>query len=261
MLARRVRWGAPPEILDIIRMAQKGGVPGFGRQRAMALLAQGLTTIESILTTGREKILSILRNERRTDDFLTAMTSSMVFGGNRYARIHQTVADTLGLSDIAKRCAEELGTSYEEAIKSLLETELRWSVKVIDDGKQQNVPDLLLQLGKKTILLECKTTTKKVPLIKKEEAFAILQKAVDFDGSFHRVSLGKPAFDEHSKKKVQAATGVTLVEHAVFMEGILRVLTGSVSPDEFLDWLSAPGLAEIDRLGGERTTEILQRST
>lgn len=259
MLARRVRWGAPPEILDIIRVAQKSGVPGFGRQRAMALFAQGLATFDAILSSGKDKILAVLRNERRTDALLEALTSSIAFGGERYARIHQAVAATLGLSEIVRRCEEEIGVDYEEAIKSLLESESQWVITVLDDGKQQNVPDLLIRLGDHAILLECKTTTKKVPLIKKEEAFAVLQKAVDFDNSFHKVTLGKPAFDEHSKKKVQAAKDITLVEHAAFMEGVLRVLSGSVSPEEFLSWLSCPGLAEIDRLGGERTIDIVQR--
>ena len=37
MLTRRVRWGAPPEVLDVIRVAERHAVPGFGRQRGMAL--------------------------------------------------------------------------------------------------------------------------------------------------------------------------------------------------------------------------------
>jgi helicase len=56
-------------------------------------------------------------------------------------------------------------------------------------------------------------------LIKKEEAFAVLQKAIDFKTNMRRVSLGKPAFDEHSKSKAQAAQDITLIEHHVFMEG------------------------------------------
>ena len=111
-------------------------------------------------------------------------------------------------------------------------------------------------MADRSILIECKTTSKKPPLIKKEEAFAVLQKAVDFDENIHRVTLGKPAFDEHSKKKVQAAKNVSLVEHSIFMEGLLRVLAGSVAPENFIDWLSSPGLIELDRLPGKNTIEI-----
>lgn len=256
MLARRVRWGAPPEALDIIRIAQSGRVPGFGRQRAMALVAQGLTTFEQILTSGRNKLLGILRNERRTEALLDAISQSTAFTSGRYSRVHEAVATTLGLSEVVRLCNEALGTDYENAIRRLLEADARWSVTVLDDGKQQNVPDLLIEIGERAILLECKTTTKKTLLIKKEEAFAVLQKAVDFAPGFRRVTLGKPTFDEHSKKKVQAARDVTLVEHTAFVEGVLRVLAGAVSPEAFMDWLSAPGLAEVGRLGGAQTTEI-----
>lgn len=259
MLARRVRWGAPPEVLDIIRVAQRSGVPGFGRQRAMALLAQGLTTFEQILSTTKDKLLGILRNERRTQEFIDAMSNSMGFRTDRFAKIHQVVAEKLGLSEVVNNCNEALGVEYENAIAKLLEAETRWIITVLDDGKNQNVPDLQIRLGERSILLECKTTTKKPPLIKKEEAFAVIQKAIDFDKSFKRVTLGKPMFDEHSKKKVHAASDVSLVEDAVFMEGVLRVLAGAISPEEFLDWLGTPGLVELDRLNGSHTIEIARQ--
>lgn len=260
MLARRVRWGVPPEVLDIIRVAQKSGVPGFGRQRAMALLAQGLTSFEQILTTAKDTLIGILRNETRTQAFLDAMSNSMGFRTDRFAKVHQAVAAKLGLSLVVTECNEAVGVDYERAIKKLLDADARWVITAIDDGKQQNVPDLLIRLGHRSILLECKTATKKPPLIKKEDAFAVLQKAVDFDNSFRRVTLGKPAFDEHSKKKVQAASDISLIEHTVFMEGALRVLAGAVSPQEFLDWLGTPGLVEVDRLGGAQTLEIAKQA-
>lgn len=259
MLARRVRWGVPPEVLDIIRVAQKGGVPGFGRQRAMALLAQGITTFEQILSTAKDKLLGILRNERRTQELLDAMSNSMGFRLDRFAKIHQEVAAKLGLSDVVTECNEALGVDYEKAIAKLLGADARLVISVLDDGKQQNVPDLHIKLGERSILLECKTTTKKPPFIKKEEAFSVLQKALDFDKAFKRVTLGKPAFDEHSKKKVQAASDVALIEHTIFMEGVLRLMAGAISPEEFLDWLGTPGLVELDRLGGSQTIEIARQ--
>lgn len=123
----------------------------------------------------------------------------------------------------------------------------------LDDGIRQNVPDLLIELGAQQILLECKTCTKSPALIKKEEAWAVIQKAADFDTAMRRVTIGKPAFDETSKKKAAASQDITLVEHNVFMEGLLRVHGGTLAPGDFLTWLGSPGVAEIDRLGGTPT--------
>lgn len=259
MLARRVRWGVPPEALDIIRVAHRSSVPGFGRQRAMALLAQGLSTFETVIAAGMAKLSEILRSRPRAQSLLEAITRSAPVSPDRYARVHATVAAKLGLSDVVSACTSALGTEYEVAIQHLLEAETRWAISVIDDGKQQNVPDILIRLGARAILVECKTTTKNPPLIKKEEAFAVLQKSLDFNHEFRRVTLGKPGFDEHSKNKVAAAADVTLIEHSIFMEGVLRVLTGVISPEVFLDWLGAPGLAELDRLAGTTTLEIAQQ--
>jgi helicase len=172
--------------------------------------------------------------------------------------VHAELAAKLGVGELVDRCAKALGNDYEAAVKSLLGIEQRWTTTVIDDGKRQNVPDLLLSLGSRSALIECKTTTKNPPLIKKEEAFAVLQKAVDFDKSIHRVTLGKPGFDEHSKKKVQAAKDISLVEHDMFVEAMLRVVAGKISPTEFFNWMTAPGVAELDRLGGPATYEILR---
>ena len=109
-----------------------------------------------------------------------------------------------------------------------------------------------------SIIIECKTTTKNPPLIKKEEAFAVIQKAIGYEPAMHRMTLGKPGFDEHSKKKVLAATEVALVSHDIFIEGLLRVHAREVTPKEFLVWLSTPGLTELDRLGGRASYELIR---
>lgn len=259
MLARRVRWGAPAEALDLIRVAHHNNVPGFGRQRAMALIAQGLTTFEKILTTAKDKLVSLLRNEDRTNSLLQAISTAPEFRNNPYEKVHLKVAERLGMNEVVKECNDSLGIAYEDAIKKLLEFELGWIIQVIDDGKAQNVPDLLITLGERSIIIECKTTTKTPPLINKTDAWAVLQKAADFDKSMHRITLGKPAFDETCKKKVQAATDISLVEHLVFIEGALRLHAGTITAEEFIDWLSQPGLIEIARLGGSKTYELARQ--
>jgi helicase len=84
-----------------------------------------------------------------------------------------------------------------------------------------------------------------------------MQKAIGYDAAMHRVTLGKPGFDEHSKKKVQTATDIALVSHDLFMEGLLRIHAKQITPQDFLAWLAISGLTELDRLGGKASYEIL----
>lgn len=259
MLARRVRWGTPAEALDLIRIAQRNNVPGFGRQRALAVISNGLSTFEDIISVSKEKLIEIVRNENRANALFAAITGAIGFNVNRFEKIHLQVAASLGVNEAVKRSYSEIGTAYETAIKKLMEEELGWSIKLLDDGKQQNVPDLLISYKNFSVLLECKTATKKPPLINKEEAWAVLQKSADFDPSMRRVTLGKPGFDEHSKKKVLAAKDISLIEHSVFIEGILRLLSGAINIDQFLTWLVTPGLVESERLPGPKTFEIARR--
>lgn len=253
MLARRVRWGAPTEALDVLRVAERHGVPGFGRQRAMGLIAQGIATLHDVLGTAKDKLVQLLRSEPRAQALLDAVSSTVGLGPSRLAAAHFKTGQELGIERQVKACDDSLGTEYEVAIAALLRVEAAWAVTVLDDGTRPNVPDLLIELGAQQILLECKTCTKTPALIKKEEAWAVMQKAADFDRAMRRVTLGKPAFDETSKKKAAASQDITLVEHSVFMEGLLRVHGGTLSAGDFMTWLGTPGVAELERLGGSPT--------
>jgi helicase len=253
MLARRVRWGAPAEALDMIRIAEKHGVPGFGRQRAMAILASGLTSLHDIANSTAEKLKGILRNDTRVKSFIGAVSSAIGFGSDRMANVHGRVAKELGIEEIVKECDEALGQDYEVAIIKLLGRKAEWKVTVLDDSKRQNVPDILLELGQHKVLIECKTCTKQPPLINKGDAFAVLQKASDFDPQMRRVTLGKPGFEEHCKIKAQASPTITLADHRTFMEAMLRVLSGKATAIEFVEWLGTPGLSDLNRLPGKPT--------
>lgn len=253
MLARRVKWGAPSEALDVMRVAERHGVPGFGRQRAMALISQGISTLHDVLSTAKDRLTDLLRSDHRAQALLEAASSTMGHGTCRLAVTHSRVAEELGIDGIVDACNREIGVEYELAITNLLRVEASWIVTTIDDGIRQNVPDLLVQMGDLQVLIECKTCSKSPPLIKKEEAWAVIQKAADFDRTMRRVTLGKPVFDETSKKKASASHDITLAEHNVFIEGLLRVHAGSLEPLAFLEWLAEPGVAEIERLGGRPT--------
>ncbi|WP_159590425.1 DEAD/DEAH box helicase [Hydrogenophaga sp. BPS33] len=253
MLARRVRWGAPPEVLDVLRVAERHSVPGFGRQRAMGLVAQGIETLHDVLSTAKEKLVQLLRSEPRAQALIDAVSSTVGLGQSRLSSAHRKSGHELGIEHLVKACNDALGTEYEEAVATLLMVEAAWVVTVLDDGRHPNVPDLLVTLGAQQVLLECKTCTKSPPLIKKEEAWAVMQKAADFDPIMRRVTLGKPAFDETSKKKAAASKDITLIEHSLFMEGLLRVHGGSLSAADFMAWLGSPGVAELERLAGTPT--------
>jgi helicase len=253
MLARRVRWGAPAEALDVLRIANRKSVPGFGRQRVMALIANGLATVMDVIGAARDQLVKLLGAEQRADALVSALSDTFDGATVNFDRTHLRLGQELGIEEKVAKCNEALGIDYEDAIFALLKEELNWSVEKLDDGKRQNVPDIQLALLKTALLIECKTVTKKPPLIAKEEAFAVLQKASDFDSKIKRVTLGKPDFDEHSKKKAAAAPSITLVRHSVFMEGLMRVLTGRLSAADFVAWLSEPGVTDLSRLPGTPT--------
>jgi len=256
MLARRVRWGTPAEALDVLRIASRRKVPGFGRQRVMALIANGLATVMDVIGAGKARLVKLLGGERRTDALIAALSDTFDSAGVNFGRVHLKLSQELGIEEKLKKCNEALGTGYEDAMFELLKEEINWSVDKLDDRKRQNVPDFQLVLGNTALLIECKTVTKKPPLITKDEAFDVVQKALDFDQKMKRVTLGKPDFDEHSKKKAAASPSITLVRHDVFMEGLMRVLTGRLAAINFVEWLAEPGVTDLSRLPGTPTYAV-----
>ena len=256
-LARRVRWGLPSEALDIIRIAERARVPGFGRQRAMALVSCGTRTFQDVEDLGIDRLTQILHSRRRAEALLAAIGTQTGFGTNRLSSVHNRLAERLGIKDVVSACTKSMDTEYEDAIVSLLTQETRWKVTVLDDGRRQNVPDVLLEVDKVAALIEIKTASKKSGLIKKEAAFAVLQKATDFGEEMVRVTLGKPHFDETSKSKASVSHEITLVEHTTFLEAILRVLMGNIDPMVFVEWLTKPGEAEFKRIPGTPTNLLV----
>ena len=257
MLARRVRWGSPAETLDIIRIAQRARVPGFGRQRAMALAGCGVVTFEDLEGLGADRLTEIVRSRQRAEALLEAIGQEIDITPNRYLSVHEKLAARLGVEEIVKECGELMEKEYEDAIVQLLRLEDSWDVSVRDDGRRMNEPDILIRLDNVAVLLEIKTASKRSGLIKKESAFAVLQKGADYDDQIHRVTLGKPAFDEMSKVKAAASKQITLVEHVPFMEGFLRLLEGNITSREFVEWLIEPGEAEFQRLPGTATNLLV----
>ncbi len=257
MLARRIRWGSPAEALDLIRIAEHARVPGFGRQRAMALIQYGVTTFEDLENLGAERLTEIVGNRDRAEALLKAIREETEFGPNRFATVHDKLAERLGLKDEVTDCAKLMERDYEDAIVRLLRCEKAWSVTVRDDGRRMNEPDILVRLDDVSILLEVKTATRKTGLVKKEAAFAVLQKAMDYEDDIVRVTLAKPRFDETSKMKATASRVVTLVEHVPFIEAVLRVLSRDITPQEFLAWLVEPGEAEFHRIPGTPTNLLV----
>ena len=253
LFARRIRWGAPSEALDLIRIAARARVPGFGRQRAIRLVREGASTIDEVLNLGLEKLTRLVGDSTRAASLLEAIDERVDFGSRQLQTVHRRLAEKLGIGAIVLDCSQLMDTSYEQAIVTLLERERSWQIVTLDNGEQQNVPDVLISLEGRAAIVEMKTTTRRSGLLKKEASFAVLQKGADFDHSMARVTLGKPDFDETSKSKAIASRDITLVSHANFMEAALRVLAKEITPIQMLEWIMEPGLAEFDRIPGRAT--------
>ena len=219
----------------------------------MALIKRGFHTLQDVLQAGSDQLLDVLKSSLRVIALQKGVAATTGHNSSAMQSAHIRVAKQFGAEALVERCYLDTGTEYEKAVHDLLVFTKAVTVTVIDDGKRQNVPDLLIKLGDLEALIECKTATKNPALINKEDAWAIVQKATDFDSHQRRITLGKPAFDETSKSKAAASADLTLLENGLFIEAVLRLLAKTLSPEEFMRWITVPGVSQLERLAGEVT--------
>ena len=244
LLTGRTRYGVPGELLDLMYAARTFSVPGFERQRAMAVQKEGLSDPNDLITTPLERLGEIVGGRRRAEALIHAM-------GEMHGRFLEVwkvrhLRRTRQQPDRGRLIEESYnatGVEYERAIEGILRS-FEWAVEKLDDGKRQGMPDFLLSWQGHSIVIECKTKQDAEALISKDDAFAIFGKAVDINAD-HRLTIGKPDFSAFCKEKAAGARNVTLVPHNCFAEAVLRAWEGSLSTDELFNWLMEPGVAEI----------------
>ena len=163
-------------------------------------------------------------------------------------RLHLKVAESLGIGTQVKEAYDLMGANYERPIQNLLSMDPKLKVTIVDDGKRQGVPDMMIEYKNRAAVIECKTTTKRPPTISKDEAFSVLVKAADIK-DVHRITIGKPGFDTFAESKACGSSEITLINHSTFIEAILLRRKGLITLDALFDWLLEPGVAESERLG------------
>lgn len=247
MISDSVRLGVPSEAFDIIMAARTHSVPGLGRQRTMALLANDYSDPNSIINADISDIQRVVQSEDRAKALINAITLYFEIPLNRWREHHAQKSKNIDTDDehiIA--LYDALGHDYEDKIEIIFQ-KLNWAYKKIDTRKRQGVPDFILSESSMAVLIECKTKMKSDAVIDKREAFDVLSKGVDINAD-HYVTIGKPDFDSFSKSKVSGAKNITLVPHHAFIEAYLRYCDGKISAEQIFNWLIIPGYASIDHL-------------
>lgn len=247
MLADRIRFGIPDEALDILKAAKAENVPGFGRNRAMALLNKGIADPNSVVNIDIEKLARSVENMARARALVDTITKYYSMTFSYWRNRHLSYAKEQGDDDVLiAESYDALGHEYEDKIQSMLEM-LELKVKKLDVGKRQGVPDFLISYGNTSVLLECKTKKRNDATIDKDDAFEVLTKGADINAN-HQVTIGKPDFDSFSKSKAAGSQIITLVPHYAFVEAFLRYREGKLSTDRVFKWITTPGVATIDLL-------------
>jgi hypothetical protein len=126
----------------------------------MALVKRGFHTLQDVLQAGSDQLLDILKSSLMVIALQKGIAVMTGHNSSAMQFAHIRVAKELGAESLVECCYAENGTEYEKAVHDLLVFTKAFTVTVIDDGKRQNVPDLLVRLGKMEALIECKSARK-----------------------------------------------------------------------------------------------------
>jgi len=244
--SNQIRYGVSVEALDIVVAAKSFSVPGFGRQRAMALAEVGLSDPNQLLKSSLAKIAKRVDSLDRAKGLVEAVGRYFEKINEYWKILHEGKAAEVGIKELIERSYSARGHEYEEVVEEMMKM-FGWEVIQLDDGRRKGVPDFSISFGDKQALLECKTKQKDDATIDKDEAFDVFTKAVSFSDE-HLITLGKPEFDTFSKVQANGSQKVTLVPHYAFAEAYILFLNKKISSEEAFEWLLIPGVANIDLL-------------
>jgi helicase len=245
MLSESILFGVPFEVLDIVKACKAVNVPGFGRHRAMILVSNHLSDMNTLIEQDIDHISKLVGNKKRAESLVEAVSNYFPHKLSLWKQKHLKRAPE-NYKQLLLDSYDKTGDDYEAPIEELLRL-LEWKITKLDDGKRQGVPDFIIEFSNKTILLECKTKVKRQVPIDTDDAFAVLTKGIDFEAT-HSITLGKPDFNSHSKEKATASSKITLLAHHCFIEAIIQFLEQKQTTETVFNWLLIPGVASIEKL-------------
>lgn len=78
--------------------------------------------------------------------------------------------------------------------------------------------------------------------ISTEDAFAVLTKANDLR-AYHCITVAKPDFGSHAKKKATSSGAITLISHRALVQAYLVYFSGRAPAHKIESWLCQAGVA------------------
>ena len=202
LLTGRTRHGVPSDLLDLMAAARTFSVPGFARQRAMAVRGEGLSDPNDLISAPVERVSEVVGGRPRAEALIRAVAEVQ----GRFLEVWKSrhlrrAGQQPDYGKLIEESYNATGIQYELAIEGILKS-LEWSVEKLDDGKRQGMPDFLLKWQDRSIVIECKTKQSKEALINKDDAFSVFAKSVDINTD-HRLTIGKPDFSAFCREKPQ----------------------------------------------------------
>jgi len=243
LLAKRVNLGVPIDAVDVLDAARISDVPGFGRHRAMKLVAVDASHPNKLMALKADVLARLVDGADRAQSLLAAVANifskPMDFWRNRHVLLAAELRADVAL---VESLYDSDGLQYEDLVLTLL-TRMELPAEKYDDGKKQGAPDIVIHFKRGDVFLECKSREqKKSAPISTEDAFAILIKANDLHAA-HCVTVAKPDVGSHAKKKATSAGAITLISHKSLIQAYLAYFSGAVPAHKIESWLCQPGVA------------------
>jgi helicase len=245
LFARRVRLGVTLNAVDVLSAAKDASVPGFGRHRAMALANADVSEPSKLLVAKLDLLSRLVESAARAESLIEAI-ANYFSKPIEYWKNRQTAAAAGMRADVEliESLYEQDGVAYEDLVFELFRR-MDLSPEKYDDGKRQGVPDIRLRLSCGDVYIECKSREKrKNSPISTEDAYAVLAKGNDLSAA-HFITVGKPDFNSHAKKKATSAGAITLISHRVLVQAYLAYFSKKVPKHKIEEWLCAPGVATL----------------
>lgn len=240
LLSKRVEYGLPTDVLDLMLLVKEAKVPGINRQTCMLMRAVDLVSIDRIQETDETALLKVLKSKKRVSKLLQAVSSNITeTEEDEQQMVLSVLSEDKIAQDLVRRLYATYDFDYEDTFEEVMQY-LGFDIRKEDVKGRSSAPDFSLSYRNKSILLECKTK-KNNKKLGTNEALHIRTKEVNIKND-HVITVGKPGFLMSAINKLGDTPNISLLPNRELIQIVTMYQEKTITTDNIFDWMLGSGL-------------------
>ena len=253
--AGRVASGLPSDVLWMLQLELAGPRRRLSRSQILGLRYQRLIKPHEVMDGSEEfdrrRRLALAATDNPAIANLTRDAARRWKSDERehFKRIHTKRAERVAATEEVRALYQNRGTDLETAFEAALAL-VSIAFERLDTPGRRGYPDYLLSVEDfPPVVVEIKSRQSDSDLVTLNGATEVL--AASEVAGFREapcITLCSPGFDPSVPGSIEKCSRLTVLEVSSIVEAVLRLREGSLTREDFYNWLTVPGVVHLEDL-------------